>query len=74
MLRVIVWEQVCVDVGVGGAGLTDAGTTVGDDVCLLGLTALHPDLRGILAHDVNIVIGVLHSDTAKNVSCQDESH
>ena len=65
LLGVVVWQQVCVDVGVvGAAGLAGAGAAVGDDVSLLGLTALHPDLRGVLAHDVNIVIGVLHSDTA----------
>ena len=69
LLGVVVGEQVCVDVGVGGAGLADAGpgpgSAVGDDVGLLRLTALFCHIEGDLAQDVNIVIGVFHSDTAK---------
>ena len=69
MLGVVVGEQVCVDVGVGGAGLADAGPGPGgavrNDVGLLRLTPLLCHLKGDLAQDVNVVIGVLHSDTAK---------
>ena len=67
LLGVVVGEQVCVDVGVGGAGLADAGPggAVGDDVGLLRLTPLLRHLKGDLAQDVNIVICVLHSDTEK---------
>ena len=66
MLSVVIGQQVGVDVGVVGAGLTGAGAgdAVGDDVGLLRLLAIHIDrLQGDLAHDVNVVIRVLHSHT-----------
>ena len=66
MLSVVIGEQVGVDVGVVGAGLTGegAGDAVGDDVGLLRLLAIHINrLQGDLAHDVNVVIRVLHSHT-----------
>ena len=66
MLSVVIRQQVGVDVGVVGAGLTGegAGDAVGDDVGLLRLLAIHIDrFQGDLAHDVNVVICVLHSHT-----------
>ena len=55
------------EAGAGEAGVSERpggprgrGWTPGD---------LHRDLRGVLAHDVNIVIGVLHSNTAISESC-----
>ena len=68
MLCIVIWEQVGVNVGVG-ASLTGAGAgdAVGDDVGLLRLLAIHIDLEGDLAHDVNVVIGVLHSHTVNQI-------
>ena len=65
LLGVVVGEQVGVDVSVVGASLTGAGAgnAVGDDVSLLRLLSIHIDLQGDLGHDVNVVIGVLHSHT-----------
>ena len=65
MLSVVIWEQVGVDVSVVGASLTGAGAgnAVGDDVSLLRLLSIHIDPQGDLAHDVNVVLGVLHSHT-----------
>ena len=69
LLCVVVGEEVGVDVAglvVGRAG-PGAGVTVGDDVGLLRLT---PGLGhlGHLPQAVNIVIGVLHSDTENHSS------
>ena len=65
MLSVVIWEQVGVDVSVVGASLTGAGAgnAVGDDVSLLRLLSIPIDPQGDLGHDVNVVIGVLHSHT-----------
>ena len=69
LLCVVVGEEVGVDVAglvVGRAG-PGAGVTVGDDVGLLRLTTGLGHL-GHLPQAVNIVIGVLHSDTENHSS------